>query len=86
MHHNPSSLASKPAWKVLEVSSWLLFGRPAVNAWESNCAHYLEARLDLFWAEDWPALWALVLSVMSLLSTVQHAEQQQNKISHAFAR
>ena len=22
-------------------------------------AHYLEARLDLFWAEDWPALWAM---------------------------
>ena len=86
MHHNPSSLTSKPAWKVLEVSSWLIFGRPAVNASESNCAPYLEARLDLLWAEDWPALWALGLSVMSLLSTVQHAEQQQNKNSHAFAR
>ena len=59
-HHNPSSLASEPAWKALVLSSWLLLGRSAVNASESNCAHYLEARLDLFWAEDWPALWAMV--------------------------
>ena len=25
---------------------------------ESNCAHFLDARLELFWAEDWSALWA----------------------------
>ena len=50
MHHNPSSLASEPAWKALVLNSWLLLGRPAVNASESNCAHSLEARLDLFWA------------------------------------
>ena len=52
MHNNPSSLASEPAWKALVLSSWLLLGRPAVNASESNCAHNLDARLDLFWAED----------------------------------
>ena len=52
----PSSLASESAWKVLVLSSWLLLGRPAVNASESNCAHSLEGRLALFWSEDWPAL------------------------------
>ena len=60
MHNNPSSLASEPAWKASVLRSWLLLRRPAVNASESNCAHYLDARLDLFWAEDWPALWATV--------------------------
>ena len=56
IHNNPSSLASEPAWKSLVLSSWLLMGRPAVNASESNCAHYLDARLELFRAEDWSAL------------------------------
>ena len=45
--HGPSSLASEPAWKALVLSSWLLLGRPAVNASESNCAHFLDARLYL---------------------------------------
>ena len=41
-HHPP---ASEPPWKVLVLSSWLLLRRLAVNAPESNCAHFLEARL-----------------------------------------
>ena len=65
------------------VSSWLLLGRPAVNASESNCPHHLEAKLGLFWAEDWPALWA---TVTLLLFTAQHTGQQQNKNSHASVR
>ena len=60
MDHGPSSPNSEPAWKVLILSSWLLLGRPAENASDANCASFLETRLDLFWAEDWPALWALV--------------------------
>ena len=42
VHNNPTSPASESAWKALVLSSWLLLGRPAVNASESNCAHYLD--------------------------------------------
>ena len=85
MHNNPSSLVSEPAWKALVLSSWLLLGRPAVNASESNCAHYLDARLDLFWAEDWPALWAMVRAecdVAPVHSTTRRTttEQEQSRI------
>ena len=58
-HNNPSSLASEPAWKALVLSSWLLLGRPTAIVSENN-AHFLDARLELFWAEDWSALWAMV--------------------------
>ena len=47
-HNSPSSPASESAWKALILSSWLLLGRPAVNASESSCAHFLDARLELF--------------------------------------
>ena len=47
-HNNPNSLTSESAWKALILSSWLLLGRPAVNASESSCAHFLDARLELF--------------------------------------
>ena len=60
MHHGPSSPNSEPAWKVLILSSWLLLGRPAENASDANCASYMKTRLDLFWSEEWPALWGLV--------------------------
>ena len=60
VQHALFSPASESAWKVLVLSSQLLLGRPVVNASESNCALFLEARLDLFWSEDWPALWAMV--------------------------
>ena len=40
IHNNPTSLASESAWKALVLSSWLLLGRPAVNASETNCAHF----------------------------------------------
>ena len=43
IHNNPTSPASESAWKALVLSSWLLLGRPAVNASESNCAHFLDA-------------------------------------------
>ena len=52
VYPGPSSPASESAWKVLVLSSWLLLGRPAINASESNCAHFLDARLNLFWSED----------------------------------
>ena len=62
------------------LSSWLLLGRPAVNASESNCAHFLDVRLELFWAEDWFALWAMVRAecdVAPELSTTRRTDKQQ---------
>ena len=70
----------KSSWKALVLSSWLLLGRLAVNASESNCAHYLDARLELFWAEDWCALWAMVRAecdVAPVQNTTRRTEKQQ---------
>ena len=80
IHNNPTSPASESTWKVLVLSSWLLLGRPAVNASESNCAHFLDARLELFWAEDWSALWAMVRAecdVAPVQNTTLRTEKQQ---------
>ena len=80
IHNNPTSLASESAWKALVLSSWLLLGRPAVNAFESNCAHFLDARLELFWAEDWSALWAMVRAecdVAPVQNTTRRTDKQQ---------
>ena len=54
--------------------------RPAVNASESNCAHFLDARLELFWAEDWSALWAMVRAecdVAPVQNTTRRTDKQQ---------
>ena len=62
------------------LSSWLLLGRPAVNASESNCAHFLDARLGLLWAEDWSALWTMVRAecdVAPVQNTTRRADKQQ---------
>ena len=80
VHNNPTSPASESAWKALVLSSWLLLGRPAVNASESNCAHFLDARLELFWAEDWSALWAMVRAecdVAPVQNTTRRTDKQQ---------
>ena len=80
IHNNPTSPASESAWKALVLSSWLLLGRPAVNASESNCAHFLDARLELFWAEDWSALWAMVRAecdVAPVQNTTRRTDKQQ---------
>ena len=63
-------------------SSW------AANASESNCAHFLEARLDLFCAEDWPALWAMVraecdVATASRSSRKSAAEEKQSGVRKA---
>ena len=66
--------------KALVLSSWLLLGRPAVSASESNCAHYLDARLELFWTEDWSALWAMVRAecdVAPAQNTMRRTDKQQ---------
>ena len=81
----PSTSNSEPAWKVLLLSSWLLLGRPAENASGDNCANYLETRLDLFWSEDWPALWALVRAECDVAATARtrgktKAEQTESRI------
>ena len=65
------------------LSSWLFVGRPAVNASASNCAHILDARLELFWAEDWSALWAMERAdcdVAPVLSTTRRTDKQQIQI------
>ena len=80
IHNSPTSSASESAWKALVLSSWLLLGRPAVNASESNCAHFLDARLELFWAEDWSALWATVRAecdVAPVQNSARRTEKQQ---------
>ena len=80
IHNNSTSLASESAWKVLVLSSWLLLGRDAVNAFESNCAHFLDARLELFWAEDWSALWAISRAecdVAPVQNTTRRTDKQQ---------
>ena len=80
IHNNPTSSASESAWKALVLSSWLLLGRPAVNASESNCAHFLDARLELFWAEDWSTLWAMVRAecdVAPVQNSARRTEKQQ---------
>ena len=72
IHNNPTSLASESAWKALVLSRWLL---P-----ESNCAHFLDARLELFWAEDWSALWAMVRAecdVAPVQNTTRRTDKQQ---------
>ena len=48
IHNNPTSPASESAWKALVLSCRLLLGRPANNTSESNCAYFLDARLELF--------------------------------------
>ena len=85
IHHGPSSPNSEPAWKVLILSNWLLLGRPAENASDVTCASYLEARLDQFWSEDWPALRALVREECDVAATAPtraktKAEQTETRI------
>ena len=82
IHNNRNSPASESAWKALVLSSWLLLGRPAVNASESNCAHYLDARLELFWAEDWSALWAMVRTECGRCTSTEH-DAQDRKAANA---
>ena len=79
INNDPTSLASESAWKALVLSSWLLLGRPAVNASESNCAHFLDARLELFWDEDWSALWAMVRAECDV-APVQNSTRRSDKV------
>ena len=42
--------------------------------------HFLDARLELFWAEDWSALWAMVRSecdVAPVQNSARRTEKQQ---------
>ena len=85
MHHGPSSPDSQSAWKVLILSSWLLLGRPAENASDANCASHMEARLDLFWSEEWRALWAMVRAECDVTTATRkrtrtQAEQTETRI------
>ena len=84
LHYGPSSTTSEPAWKVLLLCSWLLLSRPAENASECHCASFLGARLDLFWSEDWPALWALVRAECDVAPTAQ--TRTRTKAEHTEAR
>ena len=82
VYHGPSSPASESAWKILVLSSWLLLGRPVVNASESNCAHFLEARLDPLLVRTGllSGPWC-VLNATLLLSSATHANQLPNRSS-----
>ena len=85
LHNGPTTSMSEPAWKVLLLSSCLLLGRPAENASDANCATFMEARLDLFWSENWPALWALVRAECDVAAITHtrsrtEAEQTQSRI------
>ena len=67
------------------LSIWLLLRRPVVNASESYCAKFLEARLDLFWSEDWPALWARVRAECDVAPVFSNSrksatEQKQSRV------
>ena len=88
VHNNPTSPASESAWKALVLSSWLLLGRPAVNASESNCAHFLDARLELFFGLRIGLLFGpwYVLNVTLLRCKTRHAERISNKCSHAYVK
>ena len=84
MHHGPSYPFSESAWKILVLSRLLLLGRLVVSASESICAHFLEARLDLFWSEHWPALWAMVRAECDVAPVFSNsrktaAEQKQSR-------
>ena len=43
-------------WDSIKDSRGMTYVQPPT----SNCAHFLDARLELFWAEDWSARWAMV--------------------------
>ena len=72
IHNSPPT--SEPAWKAFVLSSWLLLGRLAVSASESNCAHYVDARLELFWIGQHSGPW-YVPNVMLLQCRTPHAKQ-----------
>ena len=64
--HSPSHHPQQPHLSCLRVSlesagaqQLASSGSTGSQASESNCAHFLDARLELFWAEDWSALWAM---------------------------
>ena len=88
MHNNPSSLAPEPTWKALVLSCWLLSGRLAEHASESNCAlttwrpGLISSGLKI---GQRSGPW-YVLNVMFHLCRLLHAEQPQNRNSHGFAR
>ena len=76
IHKNPTSLASESAWKALVFSSWLLLGRPAVNASEQlrtllGCA----IGALFFLAKDWSALWAMVRAECDVAPGAEHGTQ-----------
>ena len=81
IHNNPTSPASESAWKVLVLSSWLLLGR-------SNCSHFLDARLELFFGLRTGLLsgpW-YVPNVMLLQCRKRRAGRTSNRCSHVFAK
>ena len=80
IHNNPTSPASESAWKALVLCSWLLLGRPAVNA------------SGTFWMRDWSSFGpkigqhSHVPNVMLLRCRTRHAERTSSRCSHVFAK
>ena len=79
--YEPSFTTTLPHWhqsqpgKRLFSAAGSFLGQFAVNASESNCAHFLDARLELFWAEDWSALRATVRAECDI-APVQNATRR----------
>ena len=67
------------------LSSWLLLGR-LFNVSKSNCAHNLDARLDLFWAEDWSALWTMERAECDVALAHNATRRTTNRNMHAYAQ
>ena len=83
IHNNPTSLG-------LRISLESVGALAAGSSWddlqstasESNCAHFLDARLELLWAEDWSALWAMVRAecdVAPVQNSARSTEKQQTQ-------
>ena len=88
--HSPSHHSQQPHLSGLRVSLESAGAQQqapsgtTVNASESNCAHFLDARLELFWAEDWSALWAMVRAecdVDPVQNTTRRTDKQQMQSS-----
>ena len=89
-HHlqQPTSLASESVWKALVLFSWLLMGWPEVNASESKRAHFLDARLELFFGLRIGLLsgpW-FVPNLIVLRWRIRRAERTSSRCSHVFAK
>ena len=79
--YEPSFTTTLPHWhqSQLVLSSWLLLGRRAANASESSCAHFLDARLEFFVAEDWSAWYVPNVMLLQCRNATRRTDKQQKQ-------